>query len=61
MGTVKKNISYFFESRLKVGGDRGEDIRKIVEKKQKREHRKTYADTIEAIILEYGDIESQKQ
>lgn len=45
-----------FDIRIKVGGDRAILIREIVERKQIVEHRKTYSDTIEAIILEYPDL-----
>ena len=51
-------IDYVFESRLKTDGERGWKIRKILEDKQRKEHRKTLTDTIEAIILEYGDSNS---
>ena len=50
--------NYVFESRLKTDGERGWKIRKILEDKKKKEHRKTLTDTIEAIILEYGDSNS---
>lgn len=49
----KKEIPDFFDVRIKTGGKRGEDMRKIVEEKMKAECRKTYADTIEAIVLQY--------
>lgn len=52
--------NYVFESRLKTDGERGWRIRKILEEKQKKEHRKTLTDTIEAIILEYGDNANNK-
>ena len=57
----KKEIPDCFESKIKEGGERGVAIREIVENKMKVDHRKTYSDTIVAIILEYGEIKQPKR
>lgn len=51
----EKEFPNSFDVRMNVRGDRGQWMRMIVEAKKLADKRKTNNDTIEAIILEYGD------
>lgn len=45
-----------FDVRIKATKERGEKLRSIVEKKMADENRRALNETVEAIILEYGEM-----
>lgn len=62
MGITANNANAkFFEVRLKVGGNRRDEIRKIVEGKKGDGNFKKNTDAVEAIIIEYGRMVEEKK
>lgn len=44
-----------FSTRIEIRGESAEKVRKILDAKMKEDNRKTYTNTIESIILDYGE------